>query len=490
MFVAMENGMVPRAVSVLGMVAAMALGGCAAPDPWPALERDGGCLAAFATVDRAVAAAGVGDAQAARVAGFPYLRANRFLASFDGATLDGEAFAAWVDRLRALDAAAREAEVANLPAGFRVTLAELGRCAATMRAADFAQPAGRAALARAVHAPDSYQDWKRALGLYPVTALAVAIGFERWKDRNLDGFAAPPAATGSLLRYGPDGTTLAPDEVAAILKLARANPLDIPDPNEADRVRLLAAFAPLWSVDTLTEADRIGAPRWRGGRVVVVGPSVVYTRFSHTRFDGEILLQISYMAWFPERPRQGAVDLLSGALDAVIWRVTLGRDGRPLIYDTIHGCGCYHLFFPSARLTPRRQFAPDDISERALVPAAAPELAPGKRIVVSLAAASHYVRHVSVVGPGAGPGADNTVPYALAPADDLRSLPAGAGRRSIYGPDGLVAGSERLERFVLWPMGIASPGAMRQWGHHATAFVGRRHFDDADLFDAAFAPAR
>ena len=24
---------------------------------------------------------------------------------------------------------------------------------------------------------------------------------------------------------------------------------------------------------------------------------------------------------------------------------------------------------------------------------------------------------------------------------------------------------------------------MRQWGHHATAFIGRRHFDDADLFE-------
>jgi hypothetical protein len=27
---------------------------------------------------------------------------------------------------------------------------------------------------------------------------------------------------------------------------------------------------------------------------------------------------------------------------------------------------------------------------------------------------------------------------------------------------------------------------MRQWGHHATAFVGRRHFDDADLIEARF----
>jgi hypothetical protein len=35
-------------------------------------------------------------------------------------------------------------------------------------------------------------------------------------------------------------------------------------------------------------------------------------------------------------------------------------------------------------------------------------------------------------------------------------------------------------------MGIASAGAMRQWGHHATAFVGRRHFDDADLLARRF----
>ncbi len=35
-------------------------------------------------------------------------------------------------------------------------------------------------------------------------------------------------------------------------------------------------------------------------------------------------------------------------------------------------------------------------------------------------------------------------------------------------------------------MGISSPGAMRQAGTQATAFVGRRHFDDADLLDLRF----
>jgi hypothetical protein len=35
-------------------------------------------------------------------------------------------------------------------------------------------------------------------------------------------------------------------------------------------------------------------------------------------------------------------------------------------------------------------------------------------------------------------------------------------------------------------MGITSAGQMRQWGNHATAFVGRRHFDDPDLFERYF----
>ena len=71
--------------------------------------------------------------------------------------------------------------------------------------------------------------------------------------------------------------------------------------------------------------------------------------------------------------------------------------------------------------------------------------------------------------------------------DQLRSLPAAPqGYRSYFGQHGIVQGSERAERFILWPMGVRSPGAMRAWGHHAVAFVGRRHFDDARLIESLF----
>ena len=35
-------------------------------------------------------------------------------------------------------------------------------------------------------------------------------------------------------------------------------------------------------------------------------------------------------------------------------------------------------------------------------------------------------------------------------------------------------------------MGVREPGAMREWGRHPTAFIGRRHFDEARLIERYF----
>jgi hypothetical protein len=160
--------------------------------------------------------------------------------------------------------------------------------------------------------------------------------------------------------------------------------------------------------------------------------------------------------------------------------VTLAPDGEPLIYDSIHACGCYHMFFPTPRA--RARPAPHALDEWAFVPRSLPPIAEGERPVVRLASATHYIEGVDVVR-----GADSLTRYVLHSYEELRSLPhPEGGSRSLFGPDGLVAGTERLERWFLWPSGIASAGAQRQWGRHATAFVGRRHFDDADLIERRF----
>jgi hypothetical protein len=122
------------------------------------------------------------------------------------------------------------------------------------------------------------------------------------------------------------------------------------------------------------------------------------------------------------------------------------------------------------------------MEEWALVPQQLPRVMEGERPVLSIASGTHYVERVSIER-----GADSLVRYAFRQYDELRSMPRAVGdHASAFGPEGLIAGSERLERFLFWPMGIASAGAMRQWGRHATAFVGRRHFDDADLLERRF----
>jgi len=37
-------------------------------------------------------------------------------------------------------------------------------------------------------------------------------------------------------------------------------------------------------------------------------------------------------------------------------------------------------------------------------------------------------------------------------------------------------------------MGVPSAGAMRQWGTHAVAFLGKRHFDEPRLLEKLLRP--
>jgi len=190
---------------------------------------------------------------------------------------------------------------------------------------------------------------------------------------------------------------------------------------------------------------------------------------------------LNYAIWFPERPLESGWDILGGRLDGVLWRVTLAPDGEPWVYDTIHHCGCYHQFFPTPRAELKPQ--PETLDEGALVPQRLPRADSDTRITLRLASGTHYLERIVLDGAPAGPAAE----YAFAGDDTLRSLPLNeAERRSVFRPDGIVPGSERGERWLFWPMGVPEPGAQRQWGRHATAFVGRRHFDDPGLLERYF----
>lgn len=456
------------------------------------------CLDFFEKLDDAVKAAKAGDAQWARVPGFPYLRASRFLASFGEEVTKpgaGAAFADWAARMRTLDHRARAIEIANLPRPARDALGpapevEANRCGDLLMASDLARPAGRAALGRLARVPDHYADWQRVLGLYPLSALPFAWGSFAWREDQTERFGTRREGA-SVVTYHPapeavQAASLDADEVAGILAASTANALGIPEPSGGDLDRLFDSFAPVLRAARESDADKIGAIVWRDGRTEVdTDRPSAYRLVSHTRVGDQVLLQLNYVFWFPARPSSGWFDLLAGHLDGLIWRVTLAPDGRPLIYDSIHPCGCYHLFFPARAPTRTAKMTRTDMwsvwNEGAAEPGAAPALAPGERMVIHLAPGTHYITALAVTPDREG------VAYDLLPYDRLRSLalPDG-GRRSMFSPSGLVEGTARGERFFFWPMGIASAGAMRQWGTHATAFVGKRHFDDPFLLEESY----
>ena len=452
------------------------------------------CTAWYAQLDSATATAHVQDGQAARPEGFAFLRVNRLLQSFGAQValdLGSPAAAAWVERLAQLDKEARAVELANMPAAGvpqstrkEAAAARTRECSALLVQALLGAPEQERAtqLQRVVavaRVPDDYSDWKRAAGLYSLTRVPFFAGVRRWQDGLRERFASEatkPLAAG-LLRYVPQTGSSS----AAGVDQLPTDALGIPVPSAEWAERLLDAHAPALEVETTGDHDRPGALRWGAGPAPEVATAVptAYRRLVWTRWGKDVLPQLVYSFWFAARPAQGGLDLLAGQLDAVVLRITLGKDGAPLVVDSIHACGCYHLFFPAPAVQLRPAPVPGE--EWAFVPKHLPALRSGERLRVRLESRTHYVVGLDVDPGGAGR------PYAALADDALRTLPAADGTtRSAFWPNGIVPGTERGERALFWPMGIDSPGAMRQWGRQPTAFVGRRHFDDARLMEERF----
>jgi hypothetical protein len=455
------------------------LAGCATAPRQPGAAA---CAARFADIDARVERAGVRDADSATIRGFPFLRIDRLLASLvDAAQRDEAARLAWLGRLAALDTSARALELRALErdAQQRATLrAELDRCRDLLVARVATDAAAFDALRAAARVPDAYRRWQRMLGAYPLAARVAMRGVLRLqREENPEPRDLRDVPAGARV-YAPPADVAAVDRraLAASLAAAPRDALDMPQPAPALLARLFAMHAPVWVVDHAGEADTIGRVVHDGAtvRIDTTAPSV-YHYPSFTRFEQRVLLQLNYVVWFSARPKSGPLDLLGGEIDGLTWRVTLDVDGEPLVHDSMHNCGCYHLWLPGPRLAAR---AHADDTEPAWIPFSVATTAP---LALHLAAGTHYLRAV-----GAAPERRDAT-LRVRDYDALRSLPLTDGRRrSMFGTDGLVHESQRLERFVFWPFGIPSAGAMRTRGHHATAFVGRRHFDDAFAIERYF----
>ncbi len=454
------------------------LGACSALPPAPPTDSAAAdCLQRYTRIDHVLDEYIIGPSFSTRIPGFPYLRVNRFLASYRHQSMNVAAQTAWLARLAALDHQARHIERQQLPTKVRAGLVPLNTCSQTLQAYDLTHPKRFALIQeRAVMAAE-YRSINRVIGLYPLTALPVSIGIKRWHQKTRESYHLPLTTLpikGKLQRFRPPN-----QEPFSATDFTR-DALDIPSPTSSELATLFHRHAPIWEIDIAGHFDRPGIPIWSSEQqpTVNIAHPVVYRYLSYTRWQGTALLQLNYLIWFSERPRRHTLDILGGAMDGLIWRVTLNQGGSALLYDSIHPCGCYHLFFPSSDLHLRPQAL--DLPEPPLVPQPAPHLKPGERIVIRIASGTHYIQRVYA-------NVKQGTVYEWRDYQELYTLPVTDDKtRSLFNGNGLVPGSERNERWLLWPMGIPSPGSMRERGRHATAFVGRRHFDDPYLLEQLF----
>jgi hypothetical protein len=488
--------------SVFAVFSLFIILGCASlssrpfPSPPESVEE---CQAFFDQLEEKVKEAGVRDASSFLIQGFPYLRTNRFLSAMKNRTKNAGEREKWLQWMKELDLQARENEISNLP---DVSLRSLqsaeitqsdqkeiyGRvesCSNKLLNRDRASEDFNAILVSRMDVPDEYSFWRRATGLYPLMAVPVAIASHNalvktrsWFEMDLQNL---PIA-GRIRAYVP-AQNLSLDEktIQALMDESRENPLGVPLPDEDRGKKLALSFSPVILQDVAASYDRIGKVVWENDRLRTDPERpAVYYYFSYAFLKDLPILQINYVIWYSERAGEGSPWIERGLMDGLTLRVSLDLQGKPFMVDVMNNCGCYHFFAPAKDRVERiitKDFKPDPF-----VPQWLPGLLFGNHLGIRVTSSWHRTVRLLSVGEFS-----DSIPYELIPYDSLKALAHEDGRKeSIFDGRGIVKGSERPERFILFSMGIPDIGSMREQGHHAIELIGRTHFDDPYLFDENF----
>jgi len=462
-------------------------------------ERPEACQLFVSALDEKVDQSCVRDAASVPVPGFPYLRANRFLSSMKEKLKNEGRREQWGRWLQKLDLEARGKEISNLPdevvSSFafgpgtvptRSQLYERTRsCSDQLFQHDKVRPDFYGTLNPVVVVPDEYSFPMRAIGLYPLVAIPVAVLTDRsrkrtrsWFETNLENLPVE----GRLRSFAPPETiSLSEEEIRGIIESSRKNPLGVPILDENLGMKMVKQFAPVFIQDVLAPYDQAGRVVWKGDCPDVdQSKPTVYYYFSHAFLKGQPILQINYVIWYSERAGEKAPGIEHGHLDGLTLRVSLDEQGRLFMVDAVNDCGCYHFFAPDRERVARIISKP--LKFDPFVPQWLPNLLPGQHLAVRLNSGWHQVQRLLAVDDLPEP-----VPYELLPYEILEALPYEEGRKeSIFNSRGIARCSERVERFILFSMGIPKIGSMRQRGHQAIELIGRAQFDDPTLFDESF----
>ncbi|NGN98692.1 hypothetical protein G5S52_13870 [Grimontia sp. S25] len=405
---------------------------------------------------------------------FPHLAFDRFSTSFVGELSSASAQAQWLAYVGHKGKEQLDVALALTPVDTRHQI-ELKQCQQQLLEETIENSRFWGELENSPPSvPTAYEHWKRVVGVYPVATLVAEGQIEDEQERIKADFGR---TLKHPFRYGEPPTHLTPQKVKAMFEEAsRYSSLQWPLLTSDESEALLDRFSPLFVVETLSPNDIPGALTLDGQDRILINTQtpVIYRSVTYTRFHGKVLPQLNYALWFPARTAKGHIDPYAGEFDAVNVRITLGEDGAPLILDSIHQCGCYHMVYA---LSPTLWFTERD-DEKPIQNYLFPTTDNG-RFEISLTGGEHMISAIHVT--------DNIQPDITLQAREIKEtlmLSDSTGmRQSPFDEFGILEQSLRGERWFLWPFGVRSPGAMRQHGQHAIAFIGERHFDDAFILE-------
>lgn len=460
---------------LLVLTALLLTGGCAQQGYREQADAAlGDCTGLWRQYVERVSAAGAFDAQSWPLPAYPFLRVNRNLSYAARGPLSPLQRRQWLERAYQLGQRARQAESGKLspPADLPSLESCLRRQLRTL-----VNDPDLWAYVRQHRPPDAYNDTARVLGLYPLQQPVVS-----WQVENLvaeveeefQNYRSSADWRRHQIRDRPPWK-----RIEALFQSGNhRDALGMPVFGPSEQDLLFSYYSPIIEQEYRLPSDRIGRPERHGERWTVSEKPRLFTLLSETRWRGQWLPQLVYVWWYPARPKSGALDIYAGKLDSLIFRLTLDWRGRVLFYDSIHSCGCYQKWYP-ARSEIRFKGLSGRDEPLAILPVEPP--AQPYQLVLRLKSPEHFVVGIDFEPPGTG-HPDRS--YRLRSYLNLRRELSGDDH--LFAANGLVPGTERPERFLLWGLGVPSAGAMRQWGHHATAFAGRRHFDDPLLFERYF----
>ena len=476
--------------------------GCASLSPRPIrITSDSieGCQVFFSQLEDQVKEVGVRNASSFLIPGFPYLRTNRFLSAMKNRIKDEREWEQWLHWMQALDLQDRENEINNLSDDTARSLqaidtdqpdrkalyTRVASCSDRLLNRDKALVDFKATLASRVDVPDEYSLLRRAIGLYPLMAIPVAIVSHNAQVKTLSWFKMSLdhlPVEGQLRTYVPqENASLDEKMVQEMMDESRKNSLGVPLPDEDQGKKLAWSFAPIVIQDGAAPYDRIGKMIWKNDHLRIDPDTpTVYYYFSHAFLKGKPILQINYVIWYSERAGETPPWIEKGHLDGLTLRVSLDHQGKPFMLDAMNNCGCYHFFAPVKERV--EQIASKPFKPDPFVPQWLPTLPSGNRQGIRVSSGWHQVERLLAIGESF-----DSTPYELTPYSILEALPHENGRtESIFDSKGIAKGSERVERFILFSMGVPKIGSMRQRGHHAIELISRTHFDDPSLFDQNF----